>query len=249
MRNPNKMKSKTAPAFTVIELLVALVTVVILVTLLLPALGRAKEKATRSRCLNNIRQLDLGLLAYGHDNGERLPRMTADNWVWDLPLAAADTLKTNGVTRNMMYDPGHPEQDSDAFWNYGLSIARPYHVIGYAMTFRGTGLDPKKQNFHIYPEACQCGGISLEVPENSTRRVLAAGVVISQSGETNTNQLAAYHWKDIPNPYGKPVRSSHLDRAGKLPLGDNVAMLDGSGRWVKFSDMKPRTQSGPVFWW
>ena len=67
----SNLRSRTK-GFTLVELLVVIAIIGVLVALLLPAVQAAREAARRSTCLNNLRQLSLGVLNYESSN-EELP--------------------------------------------------------------------------------------------------------------------------------------------------------------------------------
>lgn len=108
--------------FTLIELLVVIAIIALLLSIVIPALNRAKTYAQRIVCGNNLRQQALGLTLYAEQNDYRLPWTAAGYWLWDVSFWSTEQIQefAGFKERGTFFCPGNRDANPDdaRYWQF-----------------------------------------------------------------------------------------------------------------------------------
>jgi prepilin-type N-terminal cleavage/methylation domain-containing protein/prepilin-type processing-associated H-X9-DG protein len=209
--------------FTLIELLVVIAIIGILISLSVPGLSRVKEIARRTKCLSNIRQLEIALQLYANSHEGRVPsREYEEGAIW------VDRLEPYYTNRKLLHCPTDRSRTDQSYLMNGFI---DYFEMNY---FGGVWEDSFSGNWEEFVGVYKTGGFALKL---SNIPKPADTITIGEKRADSDDDPYMDIW---PPEYGgsdhltKVAHGKHGSSRNVRSSGSNYVFADGSARFLKY---------------
>ncbi len=197
-------------AFTLIELLVVISIIALLIALLLPALGSAKEVAKNAQCLFNLKAFMLAYATYAEDNDAKYPANR--DWVYGSAWGTTgDQNAFDGIARGTVF----PYVDGDR--NAYLCPIAKERLLDGARTRNMPLLRSYSQNFNIGEQRPDELSMGAEAKQVNTLIVPSDMVVLTEQNDfayagLNTVALEDGHFRNVGGEAPDAIATFHFQK-------------------------------------
>jgi prepilin-type N-terminal cleavage/methylation domain-containing protein/prepilin-type processing-associated H-X9-DG protein len=224
--------NKIFRAFTLIELLVVIAIIAILAALLMPVLAKAKKRAAQAACINNGKQLGLGMKMYVDDNSDTFPGIASrhygfhgEDWIYWRTNTAYPQFDKSPILTSIpgLQKPALrcPLDTSDVDRN-SQTYPDDYGPYLFSYSFTGYGLDTDGKNVGMSSVVDTSGGVTnkflfkegaVRNPGNKIMLAEEPGSFIDSPDDNSTIQDGRWIPTTTTNPTSDPLTVRHGGKA------------------------------------
>jgi len=252
-----KKRNQNCNGFSLIELLVVISIIAVLMAIMVPVLGRSKDRANRLLCISNIRQCYNAGYLYASDYDDYLPLGN----IWADQNIPEGWTEMNFATCLVLYHQYSltPEIGMCTSWK---RWEKEFFKVPKGFDDKNFKLGGTNVGYIYYGRRFDKQG-SPYTPKLEDGSIYTTPVRASDGGKRITSDtiMACFHWDNVSTGGSYGAKMPHIQNGigyiypegttqfNPKPEGLCISKLDGSARWTKWKNLQSVTQGGIRFYY